>query len=695
MTDVENRRLWNEPPADADDMAADAISRAPSLAVSVEIAESLIAHAKWSGEECSWPTPPTSVNGSQNIVDAAPLPDLPGVYNGSAGIAFFLMQLSRRTSSEHFRRHAVGGCEHALRTVASGGRGSSSFFYGATGVAFVLAHASQLFDVQRYAATARRMITQLPKRIVPGEPHDICFGTAGAVLGCLRVSEVLADVSLLDGAVTLSDQLIRSATVEATGWSWRSNAPRGRNLTGVAHGSTGIALALLEMFAVTSDARYAHAAEEALAYERQFFSEENGNWIDLRYQPLGRVVQLMSRQRQGDGEDIVRALDAMPPFAPRYVNGWCNGAAGMLMVRLRAYELLQRDIYREEATRVLPVVKAAVRAAANKDWSPCCGTIGRCEALRMAAKILGDLEAANVVGTAADHAGKGLATSITKRAASALSGEQRGLMKGDAGVGYFFLRLADASTPNLLTLAPASKVRGTPLHKEHASDAEKIKTLRGKSALAHFATTLGVFERLATGGVSLHDGQAAAAESLPGAHAGEVFESLVSAVEGERQSARAALLADAFAPERTRYEMLTQQPWQCEGQSKRIRRQVTKAPNWSVCSLRLSEYARLVTTDRDWEAWLHGRTEHSESPVTYLCYPYDGTVRLERLEPCARIVLLSIREVIDYASLLALVMDPMARQGWGNIVEEALRVELTTAYEKDALDVYAVGQKYQ
>jgi hypothetical protein len=79
--------------------------------------------------------------------------------------------------------------------------------------------------------------------------------------------------------VRLGDELIAKARRHNApgGWSWGMTAvipevglppDRGGDLVGYSHGTAGIATGLLELHAISGEARFREAAAQALAYER-------------------------------------------------------------------------------------------------------------------------------------------------------------------------------------------------------------------------------------------------------------------------------------------------------------------------------------------------------------------------------------------------------------------------------------------
>src|SRR5947209_15706424 len=86
---------------------------------------------------------------------------------------------------------------------------------------------------------------------------------------------------------TLGKQLCQTATWEGTSCTWDPEVASGAGtasapLTGMSHGASGIAVALLELYSETRREEFLDTARGALAYEEALFDPVVGNWPDLR-----------------------------------------------------------------------------------------------------------------------------------------------------------------------------------------------------------------------------------------------------------------------------------------------------------------------------------------------------------------------------------------------------------------------------
>ena len=104
-----------------------------------------------------------------------------------------------------------------------------------------------LLDETELLNEAGEILERCSKEERDKREFDLISGRAGAIAALLVLNHVLEDLSLLEFAARLGDELIEIADKAAPGHSWRSPHWRTqRNLTGLSHGTAGAAYALLE-----------------------------------------------------------------------------------------------------------------------------------------------------------------------------------------------------------------------------------------------------------------------------------------------------------------------------------------------------------------------------------------------------------------------------------------------------------------
>jgi len=326
-------------------------------------------------------------------------------------------------------RTAMGAINQALAKCADGAcMYDLGLYTGWPGVALAAVRVGLLLHEEEPVERARLMLHRFNPALAKGEP-DLLSGSAGAIVALLLLREALAEPDLLDRAAVLGDRLLRVAEKDEAGYSWRAVTHKfPYNLTGFSHGTSGIGYALLELHAATREARYRQGAEEAFAYGRSWFDPDEANWPDLR-----------SAQKRTSRKQLGRLS---------YVSYWCHGAPGIGLSRLRAYQLLGDELYREEAQYALDTTRRAVDAALHAgagDFSLCHGVSGLAQILLYGRQILGqEWRDTDTNALVAQVARMGI-----ERQDTVGGGHTPGLMVGQAGTGLFYLSLTNRTTPVL------------------------------------------------------------------------------------------------------------------------------------------------------------------------------------------------------------------------------------------------------
>jgi hypothetical protein len=393
------------------------------LSLAAKIGDALCRDAFWYRDACTWAGVVSDPNNESETSAASECRTLGSdFYAGTGGIGLFLAQLHALAPSEKFRRTALGAVRHALlSTNATEPYLRFGLYTGKCGVALAALRVAHLLENVEIEYSARAMAGRISKGLTHLsrlEP-DLLSGKAGIIISLLLLAKELGQEKAIESAASLGDRLLRDAQKSKSGISWPSTSVRRRqNLTGFSHGTAGIALALLELSTEVSEERFAAAAEEAFFYERQHFDREAGNWRDFR-----------------------------PPDAARrrvFASAWCNGAPGIALSRMRAWQITRNILLREEAELALRTTRAiVVDALRARDTAFCL-----CHGLAGNADIL--LEAENRI--------EGIDQGrywIEVAARAEIPPATPGLMVGQAGIGYFLLRVNNpTAVPTTLLITP-------------------------------------------------------------------------------------------------------------------------------------------------------------------------------------------------------------------------------------------------
>lgn len=352
----------------------------------------------------------------------------PDLYNGVSGIALFLATHAAVTECKPSSELALAAVSHLRKGLRSrnaahqaralglgAGIGLGSVVYALTAMSTFLHDTSLLED----AHVAAELITD--DLIAADRKLDVIGGSAGAILGLLRLYRDSQSVDILQRAVKCGEHLIHQTRIGAEGRrSWVGQGFGPRPLNGMSHGAAGFAYALATLAVATQRRDFEQAASECIAFENSSYDAKRNNWPDLR----------------GD-------------TGPRWPYQWCHGAPGIGLARLAMMRVGATD------GASLPIdiqnaVEGARRAWPHRVDTLCCGTLGMVEFLREAGRELQRSELCEL--------GSRYLQAVLQSAGS--TGDYRwdngkrqfnlGLFRGLAGVGYTLLRQVDASLPNVL-----------------------------------------------------------------------------------------------------------------------------------------------------------------------------------------------------------------------------------------------------
>ena len=411
-------------------------SDGPFLDAAASIGREIVEDAVWQDGRCSW-------MGALRDTDRPWRAEYRGleanVYDGTAGVGLFLAQLAAATGDAAVRDAAAGAIRHALACVPSVPPDRRDGFHaGMLGVAWAAARAAELLADDELGTLARPIPeTAAPTSVADRRP-DIGAGRAGAILALLALADQLGDPALIETAMATGDELVTAAAITGNGWSWSMPGRARRHpLCGLSHGAAGIGWALLELWAVTAEDRFAVAARGAFEYEHRWLDERAGTWPDLR---------LGGQRRSGQ--------QRIPSPA---VGTWCHGEAGIALTRLRAVALLDDETFARDAETALETSRRQLADALSdgiRDLSLCHGAAGAADVLLTAADALGGrwTDAAKLAPALGDLTLERYAARRGTWPCGAAAGTTPGLFRGLSGIGWWFLRLHDPTLASPLTM---------------------------------------------------------------------------------------------------------------------------------------------------------------------------------------------------------------------------------------------------
>lgn len=383
-----------------------------------------------SGNRCNWIGKSTEESLSSMLIRISAKALGADVYEGTSGIAFFLAYLSTICREiDGFYITSFRGMNQALSRIESISNPTAFGFYtGKVGVCYAATKVGRMLNEESLCEKALGILLNRCEIESTAEHYiDLMSGNAGAIPALLDLSKEFDEPKFKIWAQALADELISLATKDSTGWSWDPKlsglSDTQRNLTGISHGTAGFAYGLLELFNGTNDSRYLHASECAFDYENHWYSSEYGNWPDFRSTAIMGGVQSSNRI---------------------YSNGWCHGAPGIALSRLRAYEILKDQIHLKYALVGLSTAKKRINEAGNNfttgdNFSLCHGLAGISELMIYASEVTNDTSYKVVAERIADLGVDSYGRDVRLWPCGTQYGQTPGLMVGLAGIGNFYL----------------------------------------------------------------------------------------------------------------------------------------------------------------------------------------------------------------------------------------------------------------
>ena len=393
------------------------------LAEADKIAADLAHHATRRGPAAAWIG--LDWLGDSEVAQLVPLgADL---YNGVTGIALFLAAHAAVTGNEPSRELALAALAHTRKTLngrnaarmarslgTGGATGLGSIVYAFAVMAKCLRNDALLADAHVAASLFSDDLIAADKQL------DVTGGSAGGILGLLRLNRDSPSADLLASATKCGDHLLAQPRRGENGGSWLGQGRGEQALNGMSHGAAGFAYALAALAAATGRDDFADAAAQCIAFENASYDAQRNNWADFR---------------GGEG-------------AP-WPCQWCHGAPGIGIARAAAMKRRCLD-----AALLASDVRNAL-AGAERGWpghvdTLCCGTLGSIEFFCEAAGALGqddlrELASQRMAAVIEDASANGdYRWNVGKRQFNL------GLFRGLAGVGYTLLRRVDRSLPNVL-----------------------------------------------------------------------------------------------------------------------------------------------------------------------------------------------------------------------------------------------------
>ena len=377
-----------------------------------------------------------------------------GLYSGNAGMALFFIELARQSQNERYLEVAAGTlrwltdyCETSPRLFLAGFTGRSSNIWPMLRMAEV----SGDDGYYQMALDLARTCTEFEDS--PRDVDDLLNGKAGIILPLIHLHSVVGEPFLIETVKKLVNALVDRAQGQYPGLYWDRSYDQIRGLCGFSHGACGVGYALMELGFYLNDQTCYWLAEQAIAYETNWH-QQYGFWPDFR--------KMISTPDDEQKHLAALAAKDWGFFSePQRMEAWCHGSPGIGFSRLRAYERTGDDTYLKQLQTALDNTatieeRISVSPPNISNFTLCHGRGGNRDLFIEAHKVGGltsHIELAHQLGDAIlEHIEQ---KSVFVGGYPVSSDSDTSLFMGNAGIGYFLLRLVDPEM--LCILAPKLK----------------------------------------------------------------------------------------------------------------------------------------------------------------------------------------------------------------------------------------------
>lgn len=353
------------------------------------------------------------------------------LYEGISGIAIFFNALDRFYKGKYkmicdaIKTELFKYTDDMLEKGNGYDQESSGIFCGESSLLYVYQLLFKITGQREYLVYAEKHYKILQGAWVADKYYDVIYGNAGALLAVLNMYMLFNEDKYLFDARKIGDFLLQHQCKNG-GWRGETSA---NILAGFSHGIAGIAFALTKLWKFTGDNKYLSAALNGIKYEDTLYDYEAQNWKDER---------VFSGYKSSDKGNFMIA--------------WCHGAAGVLLSRIKCYELLekkQKELLKDDIHNALDTVCKAGRFDNN---CLCHGNLGNAEILLEYHKIMPNNDVENIYKNMFFDAAISIRNGQFDCGRAYLYGHKiPGFMTGMAGMGYELLKFIMPELPCVLS----------------------------------------------------------------------------------------------------------------------------------------------------------------------------------------------------------------------------------------------------
>ncbi|HHD1382656.1 TPA: type 2 lanthipeptide synthetase LanM, partial [Staphylococcus aureus] len=203
------------------------------------------------------------------------------LYSGLSGMLLFYGQLYIYTKSDKYLETSIQILENIIHEFYVEENNDVSLFNGLSGVLYVMSQLDFILNNKKYNAFIDDLIAKISQLIHKDSQYDLIGGASGTLIALILAYSKTNNPDCLIAARKCYIHLMNNSKIDSFGniyWTSKTYGVDQENPPGVAHGNTGIALAIFKFFQVAGITENFSIIRKILNFETNIL---NNLYIDL------------------------------------------------------------------------------------------------------------------------------------------------------------------------------------------------------------------------------------------------------------------------------------------------------------------------------------------------------------------------------------------------------------------------------
>ena len=226
-------------------------------------------------------------------------------------------------------------------------------FTGESSIVYTYLCLFRMTKEYKYLEYAEKHVLIVDSLLKHDSKYDLLSGNAGAIVVLCLLYSITEKNNYLEMAIRAAEILKNSAKKQEIGIGWivdQNTSP----MTGMAHGNSGILMAMITLWKCSGKEEYLEISKEILKYEDALYDPEMNNWKDVRL----KKHSIETDNMQGS-------------------IAWCHGSGGILLSRMKCLGMIDDPWWREVLSKDIEYSYTKLKSCWKRDsWSLCHGIVG-------------------------------------------------------------------------------------------------------------------------------------------------------------------------------------------------------------------------------------------------------------------------------------------------------------------------------